>query len=165
MIDQQDDELVRQNKVYDDPVTPMLLEQYKMYVQTADNVSTRRVTTSRYLLTLSAALIAVYGFQLSLPIPGYLALLVPATGVAVSLLWYKIIMSHRDLNDVKFKIIHELEQHLPASLFTQEWRMLGEGDSKSYTNVTDIERWIPFLFMGLHVLLFIALLWPMPIPW
>ena len=114
MTDQQDDELVRQNKVYDDPVTPMLLEQYKMYVQTADNVSARRVATSRYLLTLSAALIAVYGFQLSLPIQWYLALLVPATGVAVSLLWYKIIMSHRDLNGVKFKIIHVLE-HAPAT--------------------------------------------------
>ena len=164
MPDRHDEDLIHK-ETCDDPCTTTLLEQYKMYVQTADSVSARRVATSRYLLTLSAALIAVYGFQLSLPIPWYLALSVPAAGVAVSLLWYKIIKSHRDLNGVKFKIIHDLEQHLPASLFTREWRMLGEGDSKSYTKVTDIERWIPFLFMGLHVLLFVALLWSMPIPW
>ncbi len=164
MESQHNKDLIRK-ETCDDPCTTALLEQYKMYVQTADNVSARRVATSRYLLTLSAALVAVYGFQSSIPNQWYLTLLIPTTGVAVSLLWYRIIKSHRDLNGVKFKIIHELEQHLPASLFTQEWRMLGEGDSKSYTNVTDIERWIPFLFMGLHVLLFVALLWPMPIPW
>ena len=160
MADQHDKNLIRKGKgTYDDPFTAALLEQYKMYVQTADNVSARRVATSRYLLTLSAALVAVYGFQLSISSQWYLALLVPATGVAVSLLWYKIIKSHRDLNSVKFKIIHELEQHLPATLFTREWNMVGEGTNKSYTKVTDIERWIPFLFMGLHVLLSIALIW------
>ena len=162
MADQRDESLIRKDKgTYDDPFTASLLEQYKMYVQTADNVSARRVATSRYLLTLSAALVAVYGFQLSISSQWYLTLLVPATGVAVSLLWYKLIKSHRDLNGVKFKIIHELEQHLPAMLFTREWHMAGEGSSKSYTKITDIERWIPFLFMGLHVFLSIALLWPM----
>ena len=160
MADQHDKNLIRKGKgTYGDPFTTALLEQYKMYVQTADNVSARRVATSRYLLTLSAALVAVYGFQLSISSQWYLTLLVPATGVAVSLLWYKIIKSHRDLNSVKFKIIHELEQHLPATLFTREWNMAGEGTNKSYTKVTDIERWIPFLFMSLHVLLSIALIW------
>ena len=34
-----------------------LLQQYKLYVQSAENVSARRVASSRYLLTLSAALV------------------------------------------------------------------------------------------------------------
>ena len=158
MMDQHDEDLIHK-ETCDDPCTTALLEQYKVYVQTADNVSARRVATSRYLLTLSAALIAVYGFQSSIPNQWYLTLLIPATGIAVSLLWYKIIKSHRDLNGVKFKIIHELEQHLPAALFTREWCMV-ERSSKSYTKATDIERWIPFLFVGLHVLLPVALVWP-----
>ena len=40
-----------------------LLEQYKLYVQSAENVSARRVASNRYLLTINAALVALYGLQ------------------------------------------------------------------------------------------------------
>lgn len=154
MVDLHDKDLVRQpKKTYDDSITSTLLEQYKMYVQTADNVSSRRVTTSRYLLTLSVALIAVYGFQSSVFNHGYWVLSVFIVGVVVSVLWYQIIKSYHDLNTAKFKLIHELEEYLPAPLFTNEWRMVDEGRGQSYTKVTDIERKIPFLFIALHVLL------------
>ncbi len=160
MVDQQDENLIRKDKkTYDDAFTSVLLEQYKMYVQTAENVSSRRVAVSRYLLTLSAALIAIYGLLLSIPDPGYWLPFVSVTGVFVSLLWYKLIKSHSDLNSVKFKIIHELEQHLPAALFTHEWRIARGGNHAYYTKITDIERWIPFLFIGLHVSLFGLLMW------
>ena len=160
MADQQDEDLIREpKKTYDGSITATLLEQYKMYVQTADNVSSRRVATSRYLLTLSAALVAVYGLQSSVTDQGHWALFVPVTGVIVSLLWYRIIKSHRDLNDVKFKLIHRLEQYLPAPLFTREWNMARGGRSKSYTKVTDIERWIPLIFTVLHVVLAVTLIW------
>ena len=45
------------------PVNAALLEQYKLYVQSAEQNSARRIGTSRYLLTLNVALIALYGFQ------------------------------------------------------------------------------------------------------
>ena len=48
---------------YGDSFTSDLLEQYKLYVQSAENVSARRVASSRYLLTLNAALVALYGVQ------------------------------------------------------------------------------------------------------
>jgi len=149
------DDLIRRDKAADDVhFATAILEQYKMYVQTADNVSARRISTSRYLLTLSVALIAAYGFQSSFPDHWYEIALAPV-GVGVSYLWYKIIKSHRDLNRVKFNLIHELEQHLPADLFTREWRMTEKGD-KSYTSVTYVERVIPCMFMGVHVLLLLA---------
>ena len=59
-----------------------ILEQYKVYVQSAENVSarrvqsTRRVQSSRYLLTLNAALVALYGLQSSGFSQGYWTLLV-----------------------------------------------------------------------------------------
>ncbi|MCY4490826.1 MAG: hypothetical protein OXC46_05100 [Thaumarchaeota archaeon] len=161
MADQHDDNYIRKGS-YNDSFTTALIEQYKMYVQTADNVSARRIATSRYLLTLNVALIAVYGFQLSISSQWYFTFLVPVTGVIVSLLWYMIIKSHHDLNKIKFKLIHELEKNLPAALFTQEY-MVGEGSDKSYTKVTDIEKLIPFLFIGIHVILFIAMMWHMGI--
>lgn len=145
---------------YDDSFTSILIEQYKMYVQTADNISARRVTTGRYLLTLNAALIAVYGFQTSIFSQWYLTLVVSITGVVVSLIWYRIIKSHSDLNSKKFEIIQKLEEHLPAALFTEEWKIVEKGKDKAYTKITDIERWIPFLFIGLHVVLSIVMLLP-----
>ena len=48
---------------YGDSFVSDLLEQYKLYVQSAENVSSRRVTSNRYLLTINAALVALYGLQ------------------------------------------------------------------------------------------------------
>ena len=144
-------------ETYDGSFSADLLEQYKLYVQSAENVSARRVASSRYLLTLNAALIALCGFQSSNPGPGWWTMLVPILGVLVSVLWHRIIKSHRDLNAVKFEIIHELEQLLPASLYAHEWRLAEGGRGKIYRSVTDIERWIPVAFLGLHVVLFVVL--------
>lgn len=130
-----------------------LLEQYKLYVQSAENVSARRVASSRYLLTLNVALVALYGFQSSNFSPGWWMVLVPILGISASVLWHRIIKSHKDLNTVKFRIIHELEQCLPAALYTYEWQLAEEGRGNLYRSVTDIERWIPLAFLVLHLVL------------
>ena len=137
--------------------TSDLLEQYKLYVQSAENVSARRVASSRYLLTLNAALVALYGVQSAGFGQSYWTLLIPILGIPVSLLWYRIIKSHADLNRIKFDVIHEFEQHLPAATYKYEWHLAGEGQGKSYRAVTTIERRIPILFAALHVILAIMI--------
>ena len=138
---------------YDGSFKADLLEQYKLYVQSAENVSARRVASSRYLLTLNAALVALYGFQYAGFGQSYWALVIPVIGIPVSLLWFLIIKSHADLNRVKFQVIHEFERHLPAAMYQYEWRLAEDGRGKSYRAVTTIERWIPILFAALHVIL------------
>ena len=138
---------------YGSSFTSDLLEQYKLFVQSAENVSSRRVVSNRYLLTINAALVALYGLQSANFGQGYWTLLIPVVGIPISLLWYLIIKSHADLNTVKFKVIHELEQHLPAAMYKYEWRLAEEGQGPAYRAVTKIERWIPILFAGLHVVL------------
>ena len=132
-----------------------LLEQYKLYVQSAENVSARRVASNRYLLTLNAALVALYGIQSAGFGQSYWTLLIPVMGIPVSLLWYLIIKSHADLNRVKFELIHEFEKHLPAAMYRYEWRLAEYGQGKSYRAVTAIEKWIPVLFAILHMALVI----------
>ena len=128
-----------------------LLEQYKLYVQSAENVSARRVASSRYLLTLNVALVALYGFQSANLGQNYWTLLVPILGIPVSLLWFFIIKSHANLNSIKFDIIHELEQHLPVALYKYEWQLADNGQGKAYRSVTSIEKYIPFAFIVLHL--------------
>ena len=132
-----------------------LLEQYKLYVQSAENVSARRLASSRYLLAVNAALVALYGFQAQGSGQAWLTFLLPILGIPVSLLWYRIIRSHRDLNDVKFRIIHQLEEHLPAALYAHEWELANHGKGKIYRSVTDIERWIPLTFLALQLVLLV----------
>ena len=127
-----------------------LLEQYKLYVQSAENVSARRIASSRYLLTINAALVALYGLQSANFGQGYWTLLIPFIGIPVSVLWCLIIKSHADLNRIKFDVIHEFEQHLPAAMYKHEWHLAEEGQGTAYHAVTKIERWIPILFAGLH---------------
>ena len=136
-----------------------LLEQYKIYVQSAENVSARRVASSRYLLTLNIALVTLYGIQSDGFGQSYWAILVPILGIPVSWLWYRIIKSHSDLNTVKFKIIRQLEEHLPVALYAYEWQLAGEGRGTSYSAVTRIEKWIPIAFIVLHIMLLISLFW------
>ena len=90
-------------ETYGDSFGADLLEQYKMYVQSAENVSARRVASSRYLLTLNIALVTLYGIQSEGFGQSYWSTLVPILGILVSVLWYQIIQSHRDLNTVKFQ--------------------------------------------------------------
>lgn len=154
MSDQTAKELIRHAKEdYGDSFNADLLEQYKLYVQSAENVSARRVQSSRYLLTLNAALVALYGLQSAGFSQNYWTLLVPVIGIPVSLLWHLIIKSHADLNRIKFEVIHEFERHLPAAMYRYEWELAERGQGKTYRAVTAIERWIPVLFAVLHVIL------------
>ena len=156
---QSGDGLLHHSKeTYGDSFSTDLLEQYKLYVQSAENVSARRVVSNRYLLTLNAALVALYGIQSAGFGQSFWTLLIPVIGIPVSLLWYLIIKSHADLNRVKFGVIHEFEQHLPAAMYKYEWQLAEEGHGKVYRAVTTIERWIPILFAALHVVLAIMVI-------
>lgn len=158
MADQPGRRLIHLEKeAYGETFGKDLLEQYKLYVQSAENVSARRVASSNYLLTLNTALVALYGFQSAGFGENLWALAVPGVGIAVSLLWRSIIRSHADLNRVKFDIIHEFERYLPAAMYRYEWQLAEEGQGKVYRAVTTIERRIPALFVVLHVALAIII--------
>lgn len=159
MADQERESAIHQTgDVYGGCFREDLLEQYKLYVQSAENVSARRVGSSQYLLTLNAALLALYGLQSASFGQGYWTLLVPVIGLPLSVLWYLIIKSHADLNRIKFDVIHELEEHLPAAMYRHEWRLADGGRGKTYRAVTAVERWIPILFGVLHVVLAVMII-------
>lgn len=154
MPDQPTPQLIRHTKeTYGESFKADLFEQYKLYVESAERVSERRVSANNYLLTVNAFLVTLYGILAASPYKSYWTILVPVAGVLVSLTWYWIIMSYRDLNSVKFKLIHELEQHLPAALYEYEWQKAEEGRGKAYHPLTHLERWVPIVFMALYALL------------
>ncbi|MDY0391872.1 MAG: hypothetical protein RBR89_00480 [Candidatus Bipolaricaulis sp.] len=129
-----------------------LFEQYKLYVESAEKISERRVAANNYLLTVNAFLVTLYGLVAARS-NTFWTILVPVAGFLASLTWSRIITSYRDLNTVKFKVIHELEQQMPAALYDYEWRKAEEGRGKAYRPLSHLERWVPTIFMVLYVLL------------
>jgi len=150
-------QLIRHTKEsYGESFKADLFEQYKLYVESAERISERRVSANNYLLTVNAFLVTLYGLLAANRHKGYWAILVPTAGVLVSLTWHRIITSYRDLNTVKFKVIHELEQQMPAALYDYEWQKAEEGLGKAYHPLSHLERWVPIIFIVLYILLAIV---------
>lgn len=133
-----------------------LFEQYKLYVASAEQISERRVSANNYLLTVNAFLVTLQSFLAASKYMSAWASLIPTAGFLVSLTWYRIITSYRDLNTVKFKVIHELEEQMPAALYAYEWRKAEEGRGRAYRPLSHLERWIPIVFMVLYAVLVVV---------
>ena len=154
MSDQSRPRLIQHTQeTYGESFRADLFEQYKHYVESAEKISERRVVANNYLLTVNAFLVTLYGLVAASKYNTYWIILVPIAGLLVSFTWHRIITSYRDLNTVKFKVIHELEQHMPAALYDYEWKKAQEGRGKVYHPLSHLERWIPLIFMILYVLL------------
>jgi len=128
-----------------------LLEQYKLYVEMTDRVSQRRLTTNSYFLSINTALLAFIGYTAVKGKSDNLWL-IGVAGIVLSLLWFYIVTSYRDLNTAKFSIIHEIERRLPLSLYAAEWNAMGRGQiPKLYRPLSHIERLVPWIFVALYV--------------
>jgi hypothetical protein len=135
-----------------------VLEQYKLYVQSADQISARRNLTNTFFLTVQTAFIAAValaykpGWHFE---PRWLVVFPLVAALILCLAWQRLIRSYRQLNSGKFKVIEEFEKRLPTAPFVDaEWRgALGEGrDPNLYTELTDLEKWVPIAFAILYLL-------------
>ncbi len=135
-----------------------LLEQYKLYVETSQQVSEKRQNSNNYLLTLNSSLVTLFVVFLSTFGHHRWNALLPVTGLIVCFIWYSLVDSYKDLNTAKFAVIHELENQLPVALFRHEWWVCGHNRKKKdkpvedlYVPLTHLERWIPIAFAVLYV--------------
>lgn len=143
---------------YGEYYRPHLFDIYKLYVDMADKISSRRQTANSFFFTVNTAIIAIVGYvQLGLErgkTTGFYWL-VSLAGIALCFAWYRLIRSYKDLNSGKFKVIHAIEQHLPISPYDAEWVALGQGkDSKLYLPFARVEMVVPWVFLALHLVVF-----------
>lgn len=133
-----------------------ILEQYKLYVEMADRISSRRNLANVFFLTLHTSIIAVIGFYLEKvnPVgPKWILVFPFLSFILLCLIWWWLITSYRNLNSAKYKVVGELEKKLPASPFwSAEWKELGEGkDITKYLPLTALEKYIPLIFAFLYI--------------
>ena len=71
----------------------------------------------------------------------------------VAIISMSIIQSHRKLNEAKFQIIQEIEEHLPARIYEQEWKKLKQPRfPRKYLEPTILERVIYGMFAAIHII-------------
>jgi hypothetical protein len=128
-----------------------LLDIYKLAAEMADRVSARRALASTFFLTALSGLIALIGatdadaWALALP------------GLVVSIAWWLILRSYRDLNDAKFTVINAMEKRLPAQPFLDEWELLKGSDEtpkawrERYAELSLIEQVVPVVYALIFV--------------
>jgi len=130
-----------------------LLEQYKVFVESAQRVTDRRITTGNYLLTVNSFLLTVFGVASAQHMGGFWLAIVPVAGLLVSFTWYALVVFYRNLGASKYKVIHQMEQYLPAAPFRCEWQTVHEDKAQRHTGVTHLERVIPLTFAVIYLAL------------
>lgn len=147
-----------------------VLTLYQMMVASSERLVDRRQGVNTFFLTINGAIVAAAGFVLGTSITtqlqsaGLAALTI--AGAILAFAWWSLLVSFGQLNTGKFEVINVLERQLPASIYTAEWKALGEGnDPKKYRSFTSREVWVPRVFLvvygaafGLQVLTFFGLI-------
>ncbi len=135
----------------------LYFEQYKILVESAEKVSDKRMSANNYFLTINTGLISLVGLLITSKIVSLNTLFIifiGYLGLAICATWFFIVLSYKQLNSGKFKLIHKLEKELPIKLFADEWKELGEGKSlRKYIPLSHIEVVVPVAFSVFYLFL------------
>lgn len=153
--------IIQNNKEsYGDGYQSHLLEQYSLYLKGIDKASDRRQRTNDFFLTVNTATLAFMGvmnkaIENDSPL---LVLVVSLFGIILSLIWYRLIKSYRNINRGKYQVLHKLEEQLPAIPYKLEWDILANGKNKKiYKPITHVEISVPVIFTVLYSLIIVAI--------
>lgn len=104
------------------------------------------MATNNYLMTVNAFLVSLFGLGAYYTDFRTFLIILPLAGAFTCVAWWALITSFKNLNKVKFKVIHNLEEHLPCAPFDHEWLLADRGLKKTYRPLTKVEVVIPVLF-------------------
>jgi hypothetical protein len=102
-----------------------LLEQYKLYIEMVDRLSARRVLVNNSFITMMGAGAVAYAAAPQYFAGGFGVLFqlgITLACILLAVMWRATIAYYRDLSTAKFKVIHEIEELLPAQPFKMEWQ-------------------------------------------
>ena len=136
------------NEKYGEDFHAHLLEQYKLFVNTSLDVTTKRMEANKFHLTLNSVIFAIASYMTAIN-QYIIIILFSAVGILISFVWRRSISSFKELNTGKFVVIHGLEKYLPAKMFKwEEVRCL-----QKYHGLTSTEKYYPIIFMILYFVL------------
>lgn len=134
----------------------LLFEQYKLAVEMADRVSSRREGANKIFISAHSIIFAFLATQKDI---NFIHILITLFGFLLCVVWASMLKNYKSLNSVKYHIIHEMEEKLPWKVYADEWQRLKEGkDNKTHSKLTSVEKKLPWLFLGFYGVLFLYIL-------
>lgn len=122
----------------------VMFEQYKMFVESAEKTSDKRITQNNIYLTLNLAFLSVLTLQ---DLNKSLSILTSVVGVIVCIIWFLTIINYSKRNKVKFDIINELEEEF-NDLYKEEWKRISV-----LTSLSTYERLISIIFAFVYIVM------------
>lgn len=132
-------------------------ELYKLAVEMADRVSARRGLANSFFLTANTGVVALLA-------GGAVRWSLAVAGILVSVVWWALLKSYRDLNTAKFEIILAMEERLPVRVYGDEWDRLRRETVRfglrrhelrawvaQYRELGRVERTVPWIFALIYV--------------
>ncbi|WP_416902033.1 hypothetical protein [Micromonospora echinospora] len=131
-----------------------LTEQYKVYVEMADRMSSRRGLTNTFFLTSNSAFVVLAAPALhNNPISAPWILLMFIALASQCVIWYTLLGSYRRLSSAKYRVVGQIEERLPIRPWAAEWNHLdSSNNSRRHWRLGVLERWVPILFIFVYVI-------------
>lgn len=142
-------------------------EQYKLYLKMADRISSRRQSANSFFVTVNTVLVTLAGYSKSATDTDiFFYTVTSAAGILICYIWFRLVLSYKNLNSAKFKVVHAIEADLPYKPYDAEWLAVGEGNNKKlYHPFTSLEMRVPWIFCALHILVLgFVVPWPELLP-
>lgn len=147
-------------KLFRDNVeTGVLLEQYKLFLETSENLMSRRQSVNSFYISANTAIITIAATIFAMgesavlwpKLLVILALSLP--GILLNISWYRMLQSYYINNKGKIKVLSMIETRLSASMYDAEWKaMKNKYHSNKYVSFTDNEKILPGIFLLFFIL-------------
>lgn len=145
-----------------------MLEQYKMFVQTSEELVRRKQTVNSFYITLNSVIISAIItvicatgelplFMDKISVSFIITVFCGLIGIVVSFSWVSLINSYADLNASKMEIIQCIEERMAFNLYSTEWKILSTKlENRRYKSFSRKERMVAYLFAALYLLCMVA---------
>jgi len=139
-----------------------LFQQYELYVKSLEKVDDLRARASKLLVILNSAILSAFAYGLfELVKPGNgnwkdswpVGVIIGLMGVALSLVWVKMICDYKKLYKFKSCVVKSLEKKMTERVFTQQrvYTQEWEAASNESFSISNWEKCLAYSFMGLYV--------------
>ncbi len=119
-------------------------EQYKIFVDSAEKNSEKRINQNNIYLTFSLALFSFISITKLNKLAFFILCIL---GTIISIIWYFTIDNYSKRNKVKFDIINEYEKENNLNWFSEEQKRIS-----ILTNLSFLEKLLPIAFIVIYLI-------------
>lgn len=142
-----------------------LMEQYKIFVQSSEDLVKRKQSVNSFYVTLNSvllgAIVSILCAVNDLPVlfgvvkvSFLISVFAAVIGFVICFSWLSLLNSYADLNSSKMKIITGIERDLAVNLYETEWEVMTQKVGKrKYRSFSKKEKTVAVLFGVLYALI------------